>query len=238
MSTNKAAFLRRIAVYVLGMFILALGVGVSVKSNLGISPVNSIPYVISRISGVDQGLLATIVFCGYILIQIIILRREFQIKNLFQIACASIFGYFVSFCNGLLTFQSPENYIIRLLLMSLSIVLIAGGIMLILVTDLIPQPVEGLCLAIEKKTGWQYGNIKTSFDCIVVGIAAIISLLAAGTIVGLREGTVVAMFGVGKVIGLMFKHWRKKLVQFCFMTKSEQEDCNGQGSEQRDQAAV
>lgn len=230
--------LRRIGIYLLGMFILALGVGVSVKSNLGISPVNSIPYVISRISGINQGLLTTIVFCGYILIQIVLLRRRFQIKNLFQVACATIFGYFVSLCNSLLTFQAPESYPVRLLLTIISVVLIAGGIVLYLVANLIPQPAEGLCLTIEQKSGWQYANIKTVFDCVLVSIAATISMLAAGTIIGLREGTLIAMLGVGKVIGFMSKHWREKLINFCFMTNAEQEDYDGKGSKQCDQAAV
>ena len=48
-SFDKRRFLYRLLFYVLGLFILAMGVSVSVNSNLGISPVNSLPYEVSVI---------------------------------------------------------------------------------------------------------------------------------------------------------------------------------------------
>jgi hypothetical protein len=39
----------------------------------------------------------------------------------------------------------------------------------------------------------------------MVGIAALVSFLAAGRIIGLREGTLLAMVGVGKVFGFLNK---------------------------------
>lgn len=38
----------------------------SVKSNLGVSPISSIPYIISLIADIDQGLCTTIIFTGFI----------------------------------------------------------------------------------------------------------------------------------------------------------------------------
>ena len=40
----------RVLVYILGLFCLAVGVALSVNANLGISPVNSLPYVVSKLS--------------------------------------------------------------------------------------------------------------------------------------------------------------------------------------------
>lgn len=202
---------------------MAFGVSVSVKSGLGVSPVNAIPYVISRVSGLDQGLMTTIIFCAYILAQMILLRRDFKLKSLFQVACAMAFGYFVSLGNGLLAFPAPENYLVRLGLMVISIFLIAMGIMMYLTADLIPQPAEGLCLAIQEKTGWPYPHIKVGFDTFSVSTAALISWLASGEIGGLREGTILAMVGVGSAIGLASKLFRIQLEAFCLLKKNEEE---------------
>ena len=38
---------KRSAIYVMGLFIMTLGVSISVKSNLGVSPVSSIPYTMT-----------------------------------------------------------------------------------------------------------------------------------------------------------------------------------------------
>ena len=47
-------YIRRTVVYLLGLFIMALGVSVSKASQLGVSPVNSIPSVVSDILKVDM----------------------------------------------------------------------------------------------------------------------------------------------------------------------------------------
>ena len=56
---------------------MAIGVTFSVKSNLGVSPVNAIPYVVSLISGLDQGLCVSVIFCSYIILQVFILKKDF-----------------------------------------------------------------------------------------------------------------------------------------------------------------
>jgi uncharacterized protein len=207
---------RRLLVYVLGMLFLAMGVSFSIKSNLGVSPMSSLPYVVSQVMGIDMGLVTTVIFSLYVLLQIIILRREFKLKNLFQVAVASIFGLFLSLTNSLLFFPSPEVYTLRLFFLGISLFLIALGLMLYLVAELIPQPTEGLLLALQKKSGKQFSNLKIAFDCIVVVLAILISAVSGYGIMGMREGTLIAALLVGKIIGLLF-NWLGPFVRaICF----------------------
>ena len=62
METKFRKFILRIVVYIIGLFFLALGVAFSINSGLGVSPVNSLPYVISLITGVEIGTMVIIVF--------------------------------------------------------------------------------------------------------------------------------------------------------------------------------
>ncbi len=48
-------FFKRVILYAVELLFMALGVAFSVNSNLGISPVNSLPYVISKIIHMDLG---------------------------------------------------------------------------------------------------------------------------------------------------------------------------------------
>ena len=95
-------FVKRIVIYLAGLFFVALGVAFSVNSNLGVSPVNSLPYVVSRILGKDLGTCVTVIFIGYILIQILLLRKAFRPLDLAQILCSFAFGYFVDLTETLL----------------------------------------------------------------------------------------------------------------------------------------
>ena len=202
-SGGGSRFFRRLLLYLLGNFVLAFGVAVAVKSDLGITPVNSIAYVASRIFFVDHGLMTAMVYCGYVLIQFAILRKEFRPVSFLQIGVAMLFGLFVSLCNRILSFPAPEVYWGRILLMFASVVIIALGILLYLRADLLPQPAEGLMLAVQKKTGWKLHNIKIFFDFTVVAAAAALSFITVQRIIGLREGTLIAMLGVGKVMGFL-----------------------------------
>lgn len=201
---------KRIIIYCIGLFIMAIGVTFSVKSNLGVSPVNAIPYVVSLISGLDQGLCVSVIFCSYIILQVFILKKDFKFHSLLQIICASLFGYFVSFSNMIFYFTPSENYIIRLVYMVVSIILIGIGVYLYLEAKLVPLPAEGVMMALKEKTIFEFHNIKMGFDVATVVIAIIISFIFLENISGVREGTIIAAILVGKVVGVLTKLNLKK----------------------------
>lgn len=128
---RKNNMAKRIEIYILGVFLLALGVSVSVKSDLGVSPVNSIPYVLSLITGIEQGKCVIMVFIGFIGLQALILLKEFEVKRLLQIICSTVFGYFVTATNYL-TAGVPEctNYVMQLIYLLISMVIIAAALSL------------------------------------------------------------------------------------------------------------
>lgn len=195
--------IKRVLVYCVGLFFMAMGVTFSVKSNLGVSPVNSIPYVVSVITGVNQGLCVSIIFSSYIILQFFILRKDFKVRSFLQIVFASIFGYFVSFTNTLFYFSSPAAYVFKLGLMGISMICMAVGIFLHLEAGIIPMPPEGVMLAIKQKTKFEFHNIKVGFDTTAVITSCLVSFIFLRKIIGAREGTLMAALFIGKIIGLL-----------------------------------
>jgi uncharacterized membrane protein YczE len=193
----------RIALYLLGLFILAFGVSISVLSGLGVSPVSSIPYVLSEVTKMDLGSMTFIVFVLYVLIQMVILKKDFQFLQLLQIACAALFGRFVSLTTSLLSGWMPLSYFERLIMIFLSTVLIAVGIYLYLLAKIVPQAAEGLVQTIANSRNWKLSNVKNGFDLLCISVAAVISLVAFGTVIGLREGTIIAAVGVGRCLKVL-----------------------------------
>ena len=100
----------RFLVYIVGLFIMTLGISLSVKSNLGVSPVSSIPYTITCITGLEMGKATILFHIVLVVMQILILRKAFQMKNLLQVVVGVIFGYFTTFSNYLFSFlPTPEH---------------------------------------------------------------------------------------------------------------------------------
>lgn len=181
----------RIGFYALGLFLMALGVAFSVNSGLGVSPVNSLPYVLSQILRVDMGSCVTGVFCVYISVQIIILRHKFRIVDLTQILFSTLFGFFVDLAKWLLQDCVLPGYLGQLFLLAVSILLVAAGVGLYMETGLVNMPMEGMTRAIsEALVHRPFHQVKVVVDCSSVVLAAVLSLVFLHRIDGLREGTV------------------------------------------------
>lgn len=192
---------------------MALGVSVSKISNLGVSPVNSVPSVLSDILEVDMGICTTGVFLVFIVIQIIILGKEFQLVNMLQVICSFMFGFFVSITNKLSISILPQgnSYLIQLLYVFISIILVAMGILLYLEASILSLPGEGVMQAISNKTGIALSTAKLFFDWSLVIIAVITSLIFTRSLMGVREGTVLAAFGVGICLKFFTNHFKTPL---------------------------
>lgn len=213
-------WVRRIVIYLIGLFILSLGVGISIASRLGVSPVNALPYVISKITGFQLGMCTTGIFILYLIIQIFILRREFKPVSFVQIGVSFLFGVFVNVSTSLMSFLDfTDNYAFRLLLCGIGIVVVGIGVFLYVNASLVPLPTEGLMLAIAKKTGLTFGTMKIIFDITSVGVAVLLSFLFLHRLEGVREGTVLAAVLVGFVVKLMGKLFLEKLSGYLQVNK-------------------
>ena len=204
-------YIVRFIVYIIGLFIMTLGVSMSVKSDIGVSPVSSIPYTITCIFGLEMGK-ATILFHIFlVIIQIFILRKEFNAKNLLQVVVGVLFGYFTTFSNYLFTYlPTPNNIFIRLILMIVSTLFIAVGIFFYLPADIVPLAGEGAMKAISDKTGVVFSRVKIGFDLTMVLISLISCLVALHRLGSVGVGTIIAAVLVGINLGIVTKLFGKQ----------------------------
>lgn len=223
---------RKIVVYCLGLFIMAMGVSFSGSADLGMSPVNSIPYVLSEIfTKLSMGTWIIIIFSIYIVIQFIILGKNIQPARVLQLICTTIFGYFTDFTNMIAdkflpnpaSFPLPAVgiYGVRLAYLFISMVLIALGILFYLAPSLISLPGEGIMQVIAEKLNVKLHIVKMCFDITVSLIALVISLVYFKQFHGIREGTVIAAFGVGKILGF-YEPIKEKVNNFMYGSKPKE----------------
>lgn len=211
---------KRLLIYCLGMFSIAVGVAFSVRSDLGVSPVNSIPYVLSeRFTGISMGTFTTAIFFCYILVQALILRRDFSPARLLQIICSFLFGWFVDFANfllGLLVLPN-QNYALRLLYLVTGMAFIGLGVFLYITPNYPVMPSEGIMQVISEKFRKPFPSVKIIFDCTVSLTALVLSLIFFHSLHGVREGTLLAAYGCGKFLGLFKNRFQPALDRFLEM---------------------
>jgi uncharacterized membrane protein YczE len=187
-----------------------MGIAISVKSGLGVSPVSSIPYTITCVFGIEMGI-ATVIFHIFLVIaQILLLRKSFKFKNLLQIPAGILFGMFTTFCNSLMDFfPTPENIFVRLTMMLFSTVLIAFGIFLYVPADFVPLAGEGMMLAVSDVTKIKFSTVKLIFDISMVVISLITCLIVLHSLGSVGIGTVIAAVLVGSVLKIITKYLGK-----------------------------
>ena len=201
----------RIPMYFVGLFIMTIGIALSVKSNLGVSPVSSIPYTMTCVWGIEMGKATIIFHAALVLIQILILRKRFRPINLLQVVVGIVFGYFTTFCNYLATYlPSTDNMVMRIVLMLVSTVFIAFGIFFYLPADLIPLAGEGVMQAVSDVTKIEFSKVKIGFDCSMVVISVITCLICIHSLGSVGVGTVIAAFLVGFNLGRVNKAFGAK----------------------------
>lgn len=207
---------KRLVWYLIGLFVMTLGISMSVKSNLGVSPVSSIPYTFTCIFGLEMGKATILFHIGLVILQILILRSRFQVTNLLQVVVGIIFGYFTTFSNYLFSFlPTPDQMTIRLLMMLCSTVLIAGGIFFYLPADIMPLAGEGAMKAISDVTHIVFSNVKIAFDVSMVAVSMISCLLVLHALGSVGIGTILAAVLVGTILGRLnqwFGTWRDALL--------------------------
>ena len=194
----------------LGLTIMAFGVAFSIKADLGISPISTVPYVTSLISGLSVGTTTIIMNFLFVLIQIAILRRQYDWFQLLQFPAAIVFGTMIDVAEYLLQGIQVSNYLEEWLFCIIGIVLIALGISVEVMANLVTTAGEGIVLAICKVAPVKFGNMKMGFDITLVCISVVLSLVFLGGVEGVPEGTLAAMIFVGQITKVTNK-WMKRV---------------------------
>ena len=190
-------FAKRCVVLCAGLAVMALGVAFSIKAGLGTSPISSVPYVLSLITPFTVGNVTIAMHCVFILLQILILRTQYQILQLLQLPVAIVFGYLTDGFVWLIQGLGYTAYWQQWIYCAIGIVLVALGVTLEVLAGVVTLAGEGLVLAICQVTPVKFGNMKVAFDVTLVVVACAISLVCTGTLSGVREGTIAAALLVG-----------------------------------------
>lgn len=195
--------MKRILLFLSGLFIFALGTSVSITANLGISPVSSLPYVLSMITKIDQGIMQMAIFLIFIVLQLIILNKDFKKEDLIQVPVALASGLVLTFWNTILGNYRPESYILRFATLLVSIFLISIGVAMMITSRFSPAPPDAFCIAVSKKTNIPVHKVKNVLDVSFVAFSSILTFLILGKVVGIREGTVISALSIGPVLGIL-----------------------------------
>lgn len=217
MDTNmtKRDILKKYLLFLIGLFISSFGVSFITKAELGTSPISSIPYVLSLGFPLTLGNFTIIFNIMLVLLQILILGKDFKKTDLLQVIVAFLFGYFIDWTMLLLDWLHPVFYLTKVFFLFIGYLILALGVYFEVYANVIMLPGESFVRAVTLRWNTDFGNTKVCFDATMTIIAATISLILFHSLKGVREGTVIAALVVGiiaKMYGRLFQKIAERLI--------------------------
>lgn len=199
MKNNTA---KRYLFFLIGILINAFGVALITKAALGTSPISSVPYVLSLRFTPTLGAFTFVMNLLFIILQPVLLRRDYQPIQLLQIVVNIVFSWFIDVSMNLLGWLEPQNIAVELIVLLLGCAVLGFGISVEVAPDVLLVPGEGLVGALTAASGRRFGSVKVAFDVTLVLISLALSLLFFHRLNGLGLGTVISALLVGRFVNL------------------------------------
>ncbi len=192
--------IKRILVFFLGLFFMALGVALSVKANLGVSPISCVPYVYSLSFPLTLGQWTIVFNALFVVLQMVILRSKYNFFQLIQLLIVFVFGYFIDMNMRLVAGLTPGSYIQQIILCLFAAAVLAFGVFLLVKTHLTYLPLDGFVMALASVLKIEFGKVKVSVDSSMVVVGVISSFVFLHHLYGIREGSIIASLLIGTLV--------------------------------------
>ena len=92
---HRTDTMKRLILYVLGLFFMSLGVSLSIQAGLGVSPVSSLAYALALTTGLSIGITTVLANVLFIIVQVILNKRIDLKEFVLQLIISFLFGFFM-----------------------------------------------------------------------------------------------------------------------------------------------
>lgn len=198
----------------MSLFMMTLGVALCVKSNLGSSVISSLPFVFSLAGA--EGFVPGLTIGGYTIImnfvlvicQILILRKEFEPMQLFQLVIGFVFGWLIDLNMYLLSSLTCDTLTSQAVTQFMGCTVMGIGIAFEVKCGSVTMPGEGISIVISRVSNRPFAKVKIIVDTILVILAVTAGYLFFGqwlwNVIGV--GTIFAMVYVGLAVRFITPH--------------------------------
>lgn len=163
----------RTVLLIFGMFLAAFGIACTTRAGLGTTPISTVPYTASAITGLSFGTCTVILNFFFVAGQIVVLRSRYSTFNLLQIPIGFIFGAFIDLSMHLIGNVQMPNWFLAAMLSLFGNLILALGTVIQIRSKTIVQPGEGFVIAIAALVKSSFGSMKIANDISLTAVAAL-----------------------------------------------------------------
>lgn len=192
---------KRLTAYGAGLLVMAFGIVLIKKANLGVSPISSIPSAAANLTPLTFGEAQTLFQLLCVLLQAFILKRV-TAPLLLQIPLSAVFGRLIDGFMAILPL-SPESMVPRCGLCLAGIGCTALGIVLIVEADMILPAPDAMLRLLSRRSGRPLGRVKLLGDVLWTVCSVLIEWAALGRVLSVGLGTAASALLTGNLVSLL-----------------------------------
>ena len=200
MNLKRVGYCSRWIVCFAGIALMALGVSLTTRANLGTTAISAIPYVASLGFAPSIGFFTGALNVLLVIMQIVIMRGRFPRLQYLQIPVSCLFGLLIDFWMHMLPDAAPQSYLSSMLLLAAGIVALAVGVFVEVSADVVMMAGEGAVKTFSLVLKKDFGILKTGFDVTMVLLGVALSLILFRELRGIGEGTILSAVLVGFIL--------------------------------------
>ena len=238
---EKAEFFLAGAVLLRGALVLAMGLTLNTKADLGVSPIISVSYCVATVTQTNFGDMTLVLYALFVFVELFLHMRQGKrqireadpallpsrrtayrlrlVMDVLQFPLSLVFTRFLNAFGAMLPDFAADGLAVRIAILVLAIVLTGIGAATTLLMRVVPNPGDGIVQAIADCTHKRVGLVKNVFDLCNLALSASLGLLLTGGLVGAGVGSLLAMLGVGRVIAVWGRLTGKRLTRLAGLSE-------------------
>ena len=201
---------RKIIIYLIGIFTLAIGSNLFLNAALGVAPSCSLALTLTFLLPGSYALFNFIVNTLILILEALIVRK-FGKTQILQLVITFIYSYLIKLTSLFLTYIQPHSFLGQVLLAILACIVMALGITLTIHSSLTIMPYEGFIGALAFRLRKDFGKLRVIIDVLFTLASIVISLILLHNINSVGLGTIIASFLTGSVVSMYDVLFNKKL---------------------------
>ena len=197
--------IKKIIYFIILIVGISFGTTLTMKANIGVEAWDALAQSGSAITNIPVGTVLMILNITCVLIQWIILKKDFKFKYMLQIPLSVFIGYLVNyFYYDLFGNLIVNNYFIKVLILISGYLVNAFVVAGIMMLDVVTFALEGACKVISDKYQLSFPKFRQFIDVLSVASVIVLSVMFHIDLY-VREGTVIGMLIFGPMIGFFTK---------------------------------
>ncbi|MGB4033429.1 MAG: DUF6198 family protein [Christensenellales bacterium] len=196
--------------FFLGIVLLAVGVIFMIKSDFGISPVQSSAYALyTAFPKISFGAYNYLI--QFVLVSILCLSiRKIKLRYFLSFLSAVFYGFTVDFFEYIMTPITAQSLVMKIVFFGIGFVCIAFAVAFFFRTNIPLMPYDIFVTDLTKNKGYNTNTVKIIFDISALVLGVILSLSFHKRLVGIGIGTVIS----GLFSGITIKYLGKAMDKF------------------------